>query len=138
MCCAIWLVELLPISNELHASFYVISKLPQAMLQWHKCSDLSRHGPRSQKPPHHYDTQYCGGERSCPASPEEGKPTCSQEQLSDKSKCNSLQCPDTWIGKDSGSYLKSFPLLHPELQQLPNVRYAKEPGDKALRLFEGS
>lgn len=42
------------------------------------------------------------------------------------------------VEKDSGSYRKSFPLLHPELQQLPNVRYAKEPGDKALRLFEGS
>lgn len=63
---------------------------------------------------HHHASQCSEGDRSCCASPEEGKSTHSQEQLSDKSKCNSLQWPDTQIGKDSGSYLKNFPLLHPE------------------------
>lgn len=51
----------------------------QCHLQLHECSDLSRCVPRSQKQPHHHVTQYSAGGRSCSASPEEGKPTCSQE-----------------------------------------------------------
>ena len=61
--------------------------------------------------------------------------SCLQELVSGKSKCNSLWYPGAWLGEDPGSYLnpRGFPLLLLELWQLPSARYAKEPGDEAVR-----
>jgi len=130
----------IPVSNELHASSCVINKLSQTTPQLHECSDLRRCVPRSQKQPHHHATQYSVREEAVLLHLRKGNPqaarniSCLQE-LSGKSKCNSLQYPGTWLGEDPGSYLNpwSFPLLLLELLQLPRVRYAKEPGDKAVR-----
>lgn len=111
------------ISNELHASFYVFDKLPQATLQLHKCSDLSRCVPRSQKQPHHHAIQYSGEGRSYLLHQRKGSQHAArntsslQELLSGKSQCNSFQYLGTWLGKDPGSYLnpRNFPFFLLEL-----------------------
>lgn len=112
-----WLV-----SNELHASCCVISKIPQETLEQHECSGLSRCIHRSQKQPHHHATQYSGGDEAVllhlrNGSQHAAKNTSCLQELSGKSKCNSLWYPSTWLGEDPGSYLSpgSFPLLLLEL-----------------------
>lgn len=90
-------------------------------------------------PPHHA-TQYSVREEDALLHRRKGSQDAAcnafvlQELLSGKSECNSLWYLGTRLGEDPGSYLNpgSFPLLL-ELQQLPSARYAKEPGDTAVR-----
>lgn len=130
-------MELPPISNELHGSFNVISNYHK---QCYSCSSALTWADVIPEVKNHLITilhSILRGKDSVLLHLREGSQHTARNNCQ-MWKCNSLQCPDTRIGKDSGSYLKSFPLLHPEVQQLPNVRYAKEPGDQALRFLEGS